>query len=132
MQITVAEQQASSDARDYYDKSGAPARTCCKNHMMQLLTLVAMEPPARSSRQPLRDEKVKYCAPCVRSRPDEIQANACARRYGAGTVEGQSSPAISMRPRSRKFDHGNLVAAKFSRQLALAGVPFYLAHRQNA
>ena len=59
MQITVAEDDAAwARARGYYDRAGA-LRDMVQNHMLQLLCIVAMEPPASLDADAVRDEKVK-------------------------------------------------------------------------
>jgi len=58
VQITVAEDVGIEKRADYYDKAGA-LRDMLQNHLMQLLTLVAMEPPPALEADALRDEKVK-------------------------------------------------------------------------
>jgi glucose-6-phosphate 1-dehydrogenase len=58
IQITVAETVGLEDRGDYYDGSGA-LRDMVQNHMLQLLALVAMEPPSDLNASAVRDEKVK-------------------------------------------------------------------------
>jgi glucose-6-phosphate 1-dehydrogenase len=58
VQITVAEDLGIGNRADYYDKAGA-MRDMLQNHLMQLMTLVAMEPPPALEADALRDEKVK-------------------------------------------------------------------------
>jgi glucose-6-phosphate 1-dehydrogenase len=58
IQITVAERWASAGAAAYYDKSGA-MRDMVQNHLMQLLCLIAMEPPSKFDPDAVRDEKLK-------------------------------------------------------------------------
>ena len=75
VQITVAEEAGIETRADYYDKAGA-LRDMLQNHLMQLLTLVAMEPPPALEADALRDEKVKV----LRSiRPIPRRAAACPR-----------------------------------------------------
>src|SRR5574343_973608 len=59
VQITVAEDFGIGTRADYYDKSGGAMRDMLQNHLMQLLTVVAMEPPASMEADAVRDEKVK-------------------------------------------------------------------------
>ena len=88
VQITVAETVGLEARADYYDGMGA-LRDMVQNHMLQLLALVAMEPPARFDPTSVRDEKVKV----LRSlRPiDATSVEACTVRgqYGPGAAAGQ-------------------------------------------
>ncbi len=127
VQITVAEQAGIETRADYYDKSGA-LRDMLQNHMMQLLTLVAMEPPAALEADTLRDEKVKVLRSVRAFAPDEIPANAVRAQYGAGSVEGQSVPGYHNEagvPANSTTE--TFVAAKFFiDNWRWRGVPFYL------
>jgi glucose-6-phosphate 1-dehydrogenase len=58
VQIKVAETVGAEDRGNYYDKAGV-LRDMIQNHMFQLLTLVAMEPPSSFAADAVRDEKVK-------------------------------------------------------------------------
>ncbi|HEX7951629.1 MAG TPA: glucose-6-phosphate dehydrogenase, partial [Burkholderiales bacterium] len=127
VQITVAEQAGIETRADYYDRSGA-LRDMLQNHMMQLLTLVAMEPPAALEADTLRDEKVKVLR-CVRPiAPDEVQASAVRARYVAGSVEGKTVPGYL----DEDGVPGNSTTETFVAARLLVdnwrwrGVPFYL------
>ncbi|OYU15971.1 MAG: glucose-6-phosphate dehydrogenase [Alphaproteobacteria bacterium PA4] len=88
VQITIAETVGLEGRAGYYDGMGA-LRDMVQNHMLQLLALVAMEPPARFDPTSVRDEKVKV----LRSlRPiDAASVDACSVRgqYGPGAIGGQ-------------------------------------------
>ncbi len=94
VQITVSETVGLEGRGDYYDGMGA-LRDMVQNHMLQLVALVAMEPPARFDATSVRDEKVKV----LRSlRPiDHRSAAACSviGQYGEGAVGGQPVPAYA-------------------------------------
>jgi glucose-6-phosphate 1-dehydrogenase len=124
VQITVSESLGVETRGRYYEQSGA-LRDMVQNHMMQLLALVAMEPPAGLAADDIRDEKVKV----LRSiRP---VGNASLRgQYAAGSLAGQ--PVVGYRqeanvaPDSRTETY---VALKlFIDNWRWAGVPFYLRH----
>lgn len=71
IQITVAETVGVGGRGSYYDKSGA-MRDMVQNHLMQLLCLIAMEPPARFAPDPVRDEKLKVIRALDPVDPDSI------------------------------------------------------------
>ncbi|WP_297771006.1 glucose-6-phosphate dehydrogenase [uncultured Roseovarius sp.] len=71
IQITVAESVGVGGRGDYYDKSGA-MRDMVQNHMMQLLCLIAMEPPAKFEPDAVRDEKLKVIRALDPVLPDNV------------------------------------------------------------
>ena len=84
VQITVAESLGIGSRAAYYEHAGA-LRDMVQNHLTQVLTLVAMEPPARFDADAIRGEKVK-----VLQSIDSIDPTSVVRgRYGAGTVTGE-------------------------------------------
>ncbi len=85
IQITVAESVGVGDRADYYDRTGA-LRDMIQNHLLQLLCILAMEPPARLSPDAVRDEKLKVLQAL---RP--IEAHEVVRK----TVRGQYAPSSS-------------------------------------
>lgn len=91
IQVTIAETLGVEHRASYYDKSGA-LRDMFQNHMLQMMALVAMEPPISFHADHIRDEKVKL----LRSiRPFELDSwNSCFVRgqYGPGAMNGQDVP----------------------------------------
>jgi glucose-6-phosphate 1-dehydrogenase len=91
VQITVAEDLGVENRGGYYDQSGA-LRDIVQNHMMQVLSIVAMEPPARFESREVRDEKVKV----LRAAPefDALAAgdHAVRGQYRAGWIGGRPVP----------------------------------------
>jgi glucose-6-phosphate 1-dehydrogenase len=90
IQITVAEDLGVGTRGGYYDRSGA-LRDIVQNHMLQVLSIVAMEPPARFESREVRDEKVKV----LRAIPpfeDDSDMNAVRGQYGPGWIEGEPVP----------------------------------------
>ncbi len=71
IQITVAEAVGVGGRGDYYDKSGA-MRDMVQNHLMQLLCLIAMEPPAKFDPDAVRDEKLKVIRALDEVRPQDL------------------------------------------------------------
>jgi glucose-6-phosphate 1-dehydrogenase len=92
VQITVAEQIGVEGRGDFYDGTGA-LRDMVQNHLLQLLCIVAMEPPASIAPDAVRDEKLKILR-ALRPIAGESVANATVRgQYRAGAVDGQ--PVVS-------------------------------------
>ncbi len=127
VQITVAETLGVEGRGDYYDGSGA-LRDMVQNHLLQLLCLTAMEPPARLEQDAIREEKIKVLRAL---RP--FTAEDAARK----TVRGQyRAGAIGKKPVAGYLEEPNVTAgSKTETFVALkaeianwrwAGVPFYL------
>lgn len=92
IQITVAEEVGMPGNRgSYYDSAGA-IRDMVQNHMLQLLCLVAMEPPVDLSADAVRNEKVKVLQALPRWKPAEVYENVVRARYSAGSIEGEDVP----------------------------------------
>lgn len=83
VEITVAEQIGVEDRAEYYDSSGA-LRDMIQNHVTQLLTLIALEPPATRHPDELRNEKVKVLRSAMRVQPSDVVRG----QYTAGTIAG--------------------------------------------
>ena len=89
VQITVAESVGMEGGRGaYYDTSGA-IRDMVQNHMMQLLCLVAMEPPVDLSADAVRDEKVKVLRALPHWTDEDVAANVVRAQYTAGSIQGR-------------------------------------------
>jgi glucose-6-phosphate 1-dehydrogenase len=87
IQITVAETLGIEGRGAYYDKAGA-LRDIVQNHMLQLLCLIAMEPPAALDAQSIRDEKVKVLRALVPLTRREVAASTIRGQYGVGELNG--------------------------------------------
>jgi glucose-6-phosphate 1-dehydrogenase len=88
VQITAAEDIGIGTRAGYYDESGA-LRDLVQNHMLQLLTLLCMEPPVTFSADDVRDEKVKVLHAIHPPQPDEVPDMTVRGQYSAGMAEGQ-------------------------------------------
>ena len=88
VQITAAEDIGIGTRAGYYDSAGA-LRDLIQNHMLQLLTLLCMEPPVSFSADEVRDEKVKVLHALHAPTPDEIPSMAVRAQYGPGVVGGE-------------------------------------------
>ena len=91
IQITVAESLGVEERADYYDHAGA-MRDIVQNHLMQLLALVAMEPPAAFDDRAVRDEKVKVMRALRPISEREVGARTVRGAYTSGFIEGAKVP----------------------------------------
>ena len=92
VQITMAEDIGIGHRAAYYDSAGA-LRDVLQNHLMQLLSLVAMEAPVRFEADTVRDEKVKLLRSVRRYEPSEIPDYVVRGQYSSGWVGGEPAPA---------------------------------------
>ncbi len=91
--ITVAESLGVEARAHYYESSGA-LRDMIQNHVSQILTLIAMEPPATRDEDSIRNEKVKVLQSIVRFGPGDVVRG----QYTAGTVDGAPAPGYREEP----------------------------------
>jgi glucose-6-phosphate 1-dehydrogenase len=91
VQITVAESIGIEGRADYYDQAGA-TRDILQNHLLQLLTLVTMEPPISFDADSVRTEKVKALRAVRRLTPAEVARSVVPGQYGPGYIDGQPVP----------------------------------------
>lgn len=89
IQITVAESVGVESRWGYYDQYGA-LRDMIQNHLLQLVSLVAMEPPCSLDADAVRDEKVKVLRSLRKIKPDDIQSKTVRAQYIKGIINGQS------------------------------------------
>ncbi len=125
VQITVAETVGVGDRAEYYDKSGA-LRDMVQNHLLQLLCLVAIEPPSSMDADALRDEKLKVLrslAPINDRNADDMTVRA---QYKSGIApEGKAEGYLD--ELGHESDTATFVALKVEvENWRWAGVPFYL------
>jgi glucose-6-phosphate 1-dehydrogenase len=127
IQITIAEKLGVEHRGSFYDSTGA-LRDIFQNHMLAILTLVAMEPPASFEADHIRDEKVKLLCSIRPFKTGELKDVLVRGQYGQGKINGQkvpdyrSEPGIAPQSRTETF-----VAAKlFIDNWRWKGVPFYL------
>jgi len=88
VQITAAEPLGIEGRAGYYDNSGA-MRDMVQNHLLQLLTLTAMEPPTSLSADAIRDEKVKVLRSLRPLRGDDVFRHVVRAQYTAGLIAGE-------------------------------------------
>ena len=89
VQITASEQLGIENRAGYYEGAGA-LRDMVQNHLLQLLCLIAMEPPTDLSADAVRDEKVKVLRSLRRVRGDNVAKNVVRGQYSSGSINGQS------------------------------------------
>jgi glucose-6-phosphate 1-dehydrogenase len=130
VQITIAETEGVGDRWGYYDEYGA-LRDMVQNHMLQLLCLVAMEPPPDASADSVRDEKVKVLKSLKPFTRAMAQANSVRGQYRNGVVGGRQVPAYS-EERGGETTTETFVALRADiDNWRWAGVPFYLRTGQR-
>ncbi len=126
VQITASESLGVGSRGGYYDGSGA-LRDMVQNHLLQLLCLVAMEPPTYVDRETVRDEKLKVLQALRPITGADVDRAVVAGQYSPGLVDGLAAPAYQSdaeRPGSRTE---TFVAIRAEVQnWRWAGVPFYL------
>ena len=127
IQITLAESLGVGTRGDFYDKTGA-LRDMIQNHALQLLTMIAMEPPSTNDADAIRDEKLKVLKSLRPFTPERVARDVVRGQYRAGTVDGRPVPGYleeaKVPPDSRCE---TFVALRTEVQnWRWAGVPFYL------
>ncbi len=125
VQITVSETVGLEGRVGFYDGAGA-IRDMVQNHMLQLLALVAMEPPARFDSTAVRDEKVKVLRSLRPIDRANAQTNSVIGQYGPGAVAGGPVPGY-LDELGKPSDTETFVALKANiDNWRWKGVPFYL------
>jgi glucose-6-phosphate 1-dehydrogenase len=127
VQITAAETVGVENRAGYYEEAGA-LRDMVQNHMLQLMSLVAMEPPVAWAGDSVREEKTKVLR-AIRPIPlDRLDEYVVRAQYGPGIVNGakvsgyRSEPGVSPNSRTETY-----VAMKlFIENWRWAGIPFYI------
>ena len=132
VQITVAEDLGVEGRGAFYEEAGA-SRDILQNHMLQLLSLVAMEPPIAFEADALRDEKVRVLRAIDTDWTEErVRRDVVRGQYTAGWVGDQQGAGLSRGARGgarlRRRDLRG--AAPRGRELALGGRALLPAHRQ--
>jgi glucose-6-phosphate 1-dehydrogenase len=127
VQITAAEDIGIEGRAGYYEGAGA-LRDLVQNHMLQLLALLAMEPPTAFEANRLRDEKLKVLEAIVPPALSEVSRMAVRAQYGAGVVGGSGSPSYREEPGVAPDSRTETYAALrlHISNWRWAGVPFYL------
>src|SRR5438105_14914199 len=90
-QITVSDKLGVGTRGGYYEEAGA-LRDMVQNHLLQVLSLVAMEPPVSLEAESIRDEKVKLLKSIRALSPEDIARQDVRGQYIAGAVDGEVRP----------------------------------------
>ena len=132
VQITVSEKLGVGARGGYYEEVGA-LRDMVQNHLLQVLALVAMEPPVSLEAESIRDEKVKLLKSIRPLSHTQISQTVVRGQYLAGAVAGDPRPAYRQEP---KVHPDSAVETFVALKLAIdnwrwADVPFYLRTGKN-
>lgn len=127
VQISVTEKLGVEDRGAYYDHSGA-LRDMIQNHLLQLVCLIAMEPPISFNADEIRDKKVDVLKAMRPFGKDEIRLNTVRGQYAAGWVEGNKVEGYRQEPKVDKESNTETFAALkfFIDNWRWQDVPFYV------
>jgi glucose-6-phosphate 1-dehydrogenase len=128
IQITLSETVGVEERGGYYDQAGA-LRDMGQNHILQMIAMMAMEPPSRLVSEDIRDEKVKVLRSLrLYETPEEVRRNVVRGQYTAGSIKGKPVPGYreedKVNPESRTETY--FAAKVHVDNLRWAGVPFYV------
>jgi len=128
VQITMSETVGVEERGAYYEKSGT-LRDMVQNHMLQMLTMIAMEPPSRLHPEAIRDEKVKVLRSLRRFETrEDVLKHVVRGQYVKGSKKGVELPAYREEP---GVNPASVTDTFFAAKLYVdnfrwAGVPFYI------
>ena len=126
VQITASESIGVGSRGDYYDESGA-LRDMVQNHLLQLLCLVAMEPPTYVGKENVRDEKLKVLQALRPIVGADVDRSVVAGQYAPGLVDGAPAASYQTETELPGSVTETFVAIRAEVQnWRWAGVPFYL------
>ena len=132
VQITVSEKLGVGERGGYYEEAGA-LRDMVQNHMLQVLSLIAMEPPVSLEAEAVRDEKVKLLKSIRPLTPEDVARQVVRGQYFAGIVGGEARPGYRQETRVKTDSN---VETYVAMKLLIdnwrwSGVPFYLRTGKN-
>jgi glucose-6-phosphate 1-dehydrogenase len=127
VQISVAESVGIEGRWGYFDEAGQ-MRDMVQNHLLQILTLIAMEPPANLDADSIRDEKLKVLKSLRPIDANNVRQNTVRGQYVGGFVKGQEVPGYLDEPDANiSSETETFIALKVELDnWRWAGVPFYL------
>ncbi|SFJ68275.1 glucose-6-phosphate 1-dehydrogenase [Candidatus Pantoea symbiotica] len=127
VQITVAEEVGIEGRWGYFDKAGQ-MRDMIQNHLLQILTMIAMSPPSDLSADAIRDEKVKVLRSLRRIDQTNVREKTVRGQYTAGFVQGKKVPGyLEEEGANKQSATESFVAIRVDiDNWRWAGVPFYL------
>ncbi|MHC5269055.1 glucose-6-phosphate dehydrogenase [Enterococcus sp. LJL98] len=127
IQISIAENLGVEDRGGYYDKSGA-LKDMVQNHILQVLSLLAMEPPVAFSEKEIRAEKIKALEAVRVYTPEEVKENFVRGQYAPGKLDKdvyagyREEPGVAEESATETFVAGKFMIDNFR----WSGVPFYV------
>ncbi|MEA3321325.1 MAG: glucose-6-phosphate dehydrogenase [Bacillota bacterium] len=127
IQITSSEVLGVEDRGRYYENSGA-LRDMVQNHMLQMVALLAMEPPIKLNPEEIRSEKVKVLRAMRKIEQDDVEDYFVRGQYGAGIVDGnqvqgyREENSVDPNSNTETYVAGKLLIDNFR----WAGVPIYI------
>jgi glucose-6-phosphate 1-dehydrogenase len=127
VQITVAEAEGVGTRAGYYEQAGA-LRDMVQNHLLQLLTLIAMEPPHALEADVVRDEKLEVIQSLRPIQGEDVDRFVVRGQYAPGTADGKAAPGYREEP---GVGSSSCIETYVALQLFIdnwrwAGVPFFL------
>jgi glucose-6-phosphate 1-dehydrogenase len=125
VQITVAETVGLEGRGDYYEGAGA-LRDMVQNHMLQLLALVAMEPPSDFNATAVRDEKVKVLRALRPITVQDVEQTTVTGQYTRGAIDGQPVPGYAEEAGHESTTETFVALKVHVDNWRWKGVPFYL------
>ena len=127
IQITLAEGIGVGTRGDFYDRTGA-LRDMVQNHALQLLTMIAMEPPPTADADAIRDEKLKVLKSLKPFTAETVARDVVRGQYRAGTVDGRAVPGYLDEPKVPAGSRTETFVALRTevQNWRWAGVPFHL------
>jgi len=127
VQITVSEQLGVENRGNYYETAGA-LRDMIQNHLLQLVCLIAMEPPVSFEADEVRNRKVDVLNALRKINPQEVHQVAVRGQYGAGWIKGKKVIGYRQEPDVNNSSTKETFAALklFIDNWRWQGVPFYL------
>ena len=127
VQISVTEQLGVEDRGGYYDGAGA-LRDMIQNHLLQLLCLIAMEPPVNFDADEVRNRKVDVLRAIRKFDPETVRMSSVRGQYGPGWMEGKQVPGYREEENVAKDSNTETFAAIkfFIDNWRWQGVPFYV------
>jgi glucose-6-phosphate 1-dehydrogenase len=127
VEITAAETGGVGSRAGYYEEAGA-LRDMVANHLLQLLTLTAMEPPVAIEADSVREEKVQVLKSIRRLKPDQVAERTVRAQYGPGEINGEKVKGYK---EEEGVAPGSVVETYASVEFVISnwrwsGVPFYV------
>lgn len=127
IQVTSSESLGVEERARYYDRSGA-TRDMVQNHMLQMVSLLAMEPPIKLTTEEIRSEKIKVLRALRPIEKEQVDENFVRGQYGKGYMHGENAPGY--REEANELAASNTETFVAGRVMIdnyrWAGVPFYI------